>query len=135
MPVRLITEPQQYRDPTRLWDSWNVDRLYMAGMQIRDRAHAGLNHQKSDAPITARASRIFGSSNWTSPSANSQEEHNFFTTKPEIFHWFVRPVRAQVEQHRPASPRTPTFVPLPPDAADHPAPANGASGVGIDGRR
>ena len=40
IPVRLLTEPQQYRDRTRHWHSWNVDRMYMAGVQIRLRAHA-----------------------------------------------------------------------------------------------
>ena len=45
--VRLITEPEQYRDPTRLWHAWNVDRLYMGGVEIRHRAHLGLAHQKS----------------------------------------------------------------------------------------
>ncbi len=43
--VRLITEQAQYRDPSRLWHSWNVDRLYMAGIEIKHRGHAGLNHQ------------------------------------------------------------------------------------------
>ena len=47
VPVRLITEQAQYRLVSRMWHSWNVDRLYMAGIEIRDRAHAGLNHQKS----------------------------------------------------------------------------------------
>ena len=47
IPVRLITEPVQYRLPSRMWHSWNVDRLYMGGVQIKHRAHAGLNHQKS----------------------------------------------------------------------------------------
>ena len=32
---------------------------------------------------------IFGSSNWTSPSAEAQLEHNIFTTKPGLFDWFV----------------------------------------------
>jgi hypothetical protein len=27
VPVRLITEPNQHRDGTRPWHSWNVDRL------------------------------------------------------------------------------------------------------------
>src|ERR1051325_1116946 len=27
IPTRLMTEPEQYRDPTRLWHSWNVDRM------------------------------------------------------------------------------------------------------------
>src|SRR5262245_30009605 len=30
VPIRLITENDQYRNPTYLWDSWNVDRIYMA---------------------------------------------------------------------------------------------------------
>ena len=47
VPVRLITEPVQYRLESRMWHSWNVDRLYMGGVQIKHRAHAGLNHQKS----------------------------------------------------------------------------------------
>ena len=34
IPVRLITEPQQYRDPIRHWHSWNIDRMYMAGIEI-----------------------------------------------------------------------------------------------------
>jgi hypothetical protein len=45
--VRLIHEQQQYRDASRLWHSWNIDRLYMAGVEIKNRGHAGLNHQKS----------------------------------------------------------------------------------------
>src|SRR5688500_3673020 len=47
IPVRLFTEQGQYRLPSRMWHSWNVDRLYMGGVQIKHRAHAGMNHQKS----------------------------------------------------------------------------------------
>jgi phosphatidylserine/phosphatidylglycerophosphate/cardiolipin synthase-like enzyme len=96
VPVRLITEPAQYRNVTRMWHSWNVDRLYMGGVQIMHRAHAGLNHQKSvilyDQSGTTPGDQsmvIFGSSNWTSPSASGQVEHNIFTTKPNIVSWFV----------------------------------------------
>ena len=39
--VRLITEPEQYRDESRMWHAWNVDRLYMGGVQIKHRAHQG----------------------------------------------------------------------------------------------
>jgi hypothetical protein len=46
VPVRLISEPAQYRDGLRLWHSWNIDRMYMAGVQIRHRKHAGLTHEK-----------------------------------------------------------------------------------------
>ena len=35
VPVRVISDPQQYRDETRLWDAWNIDRMYMAGSRSR----------------------------------------------------------------------------------------------------
>ena len=96
VPVRLITEPEQYRDPTRMWHAWNVDRLYLGGVQIKHRAHQGLNHQKSVLLYDQNASTpgdqtlaIFGSSNWTSPSAAGQVEHNMFTSKPAITSWLI----------------------------------------------
>ena len=46
IPIRLISDPQQYRDATRLWDAWNIDRMYVAGIPIKMRAHQGLNHEK-----------------------------------------------------------------------------------------
>ncbi len=88
VPVRLIHEPDEYRNPARQWDSWNVDRMYMAGVQIKMRKHLGLNHQKS-VVLYGKGMTIFGSSNWTGPSSNSQEEHNYFTTKQWFFQWFV----------------------------------------------
>ena len=101
--------------PSRMWHAWNVDRLYMGGVQIRQRAHQGLNHQKSvilyDQNATLpgdQSMAIFGSSNWTSPSAAGQVEHNMFTTKPYITSWFISPVRAQVEQLWAAYSRTST---------------------------
>jgi hypothetical protein len=126
VPVRLITEPAEYRDPTRLWHSWNVDRLYMAGVQIRDRAHEGLTHQKS-VLLRGQDMVIFGSSNWTSPSSDSQEEHNYFATKPSITTWF----RQQFERkwNNLAGPETKPFQPLPPDVPIYVAPAPGASDI------
>ena len=32
VPVRLITDQQQYRNTTYFWDSYNVDRMYMGGV-------------------------------------------------------------------------------------------------------
>jgi phosphatidylserine/phosphatidylglycerophosphate/cardiolipin synthase-like enzyme len=138
IPVRLITEPQQYRDPDRMWHAWNVDRLYMGGVQIQHRAHAGLNHQKSvilhdqdpapgDQPMV-----IFGSSNWTSPSAAGQVEHNIFTSKPYVTSWFI----AQFERkwNNSAALENVPFVPLPPDTPKNPLPANGATNVGTSVR-
>ena len=46
----------------------NVDRIFMAGVQVSMRKHLGLNHQKS-VLLYGRALTIFGSSNWTIPSA------------------------------------------------------------------
>jgi len=95
IPVRLITEQAQYRLVDRMWHAWNVDRMYLAGVQIRDRQHAGLNHQKSvivydqDAAAGDQTMVIFGSSNWTSPSASGQVEHNMFTTRSDLTAWFI----------------------------------------------
>jgi phosphatidylserine/phosphatidylglycerophosphate/cardiolipin synthase-like enzyme len=130
IPVRLLTEPQQYRDPTRHWHSWNVDRLYMGGVQIKHRAHAGLNHQKSVILYDQNGSQagdqsmvIFGSSNWTSPSAAGQLEHNMFTSKPEITSWFIDQFERKWTNATGVVEYT-DFVPLPPDAPSNPIPAH-----------
>ena len=135
VPVRLITEPEQYRDPDRMWHAWNVDRLYMGGVQIQHRAHQGLNHQKSvilydqnpapgEQPMV-----IFGSSNWTSPSASGQVEHNIFSTKPNVYSWFIQQFDRKWNNRGGIVENVP-FVPLPPDPPRNPLPANGATGVG-----
>jgi phosphatidylserine/phosphatidylglycerophosphate/cardiolipin synthase-like enzyme len=134
VPVRLYTEQEQYRLVDRMWHSWNVDRLYMAGVEIRDRAHAGLNHQKSvilhdqdsapgDQPLV-----IFGSSNWTSPSANGQVEHNMFTSRSDLTSWFVDQFERKWNNLA-ALPETKPFTPLPPDRPILSAPANAATAV------
>jgi phosphatidylserine/phosphatidylglycerophosphate/cardiolipin synthase-like enzyme len=122
--VRLITEPQQYRDVSRLWHAWNVDRLYMAGVQIKHRAHAGLNHQKSVLLYGQRLA-IFGSSNWTSPSDNSQEEHNYFTTKPALFQWLSDQFSRKWNNSAGVVENV-DFTPLPPDTPKSPLPLAGA---------
>jgi hypothetical protein len=136
--VRLITEPDQYRDPTRLWHSWNVDRLYMAilaakarnlalGSGIKHRAHAGLSHEKMTILYNQRLS-IFGSSNWTSPSANSQQEHNIFTTRAWMFDYGVDHFNRKWDNLAPGGVvETADFVPLPPDKPTYVSPTNGAS--------
>jgi len=110
IPVRLIHEPDEYRNPARQWDSWNIDRMYMAGVQIKMRKHEGLNHQKT-VLLYGRGMTIFGSSNWTGPSSNSQEEHNYFTTKTWFFQWFVN----QFERKWNSTAENTPFVPLDPD--------------------
>ena len=122
IPVRLIHEPDEYRNPGRQWDAWNVDRLYMAGVQIKMRKHLGLNHQKS-VLLYGKGMTIFGSSNWTGPSSNSQLEHNYFTTKSWFFQWFV----TQFEHKWNTASENQPFVPLPPDQPSYIAPLNAAT--------
>ena len=121
VPVRLIHEPDEYRNPARQWDSWNVDRMYMAGVQIKMRKHLGLNHQKS-VVLHGKGMTIFGSSNWTGPSSNSQEEHNYFTTKTWFFDWFVD----QFERKWNSTTENEPFVPLGPEEPVYQFPANNA---------
>ena len=135
--VRLITEPQQYRYVSRIWHSWNVDRLYMAGVEIQHRAHAGLNHQKSVILYDQDGNTpddqtmvVFGSSNWTSASAAAQVEHNIFTTKPDITRWMIDQFERKWDNTGGLVENTP-FVPLPPNAPTKPLPGVGATGVGI----
>ena len=122
VPVRLIHEPDEYRNPERQWDAWNVDRLHMAGVQIKMRKHLGLNHQKS-VLLYGRGMTIFGSSNWTGPSSNSQLEHNYFTTKSWFFQWFV----TQFERKWNSSTENQPFVPLPPNQPANLFPLNAAT--------
>jgi hypothetical protein len=131
--VRLLSDPGEYRLPTRLWDAWNVDRMYMAGVTVRMTAHAGLNHAKL-VLLYGQGMSIFGSSNWTTPSANSQHEHNYFTTKSALFNWFVTYFeRRWNNSDANGDVETAPFVPLPPDKPVYQSPANGATGVATTG--
>ena len=127
VPVRLISDPQQYRDPSRLWDAWNVDRMYIAGIPIKMRAHAGLNHEKL-VLLYGQTMSIFGSSNWTSPSDQSQEEHNCFCTDGTMFQWFVNMFERKWNNSTGNIENT-DFVPLPPDKPVNKTPVNGATGL------
>jgi phosphatidylserine/phosphatidylglycerophosphate/cardiolipin synthase-like enzyme len=121
VPVRIITEPNQYREPARYLHSWNVDRLFAAGIPVRHRRHLGSNHQKLTLLRGQRMS-IFGSQNWTTISGNAQYEHNYFTTKQWIYDWFTD----QFARKWNSDTETEPFVPLPPDAPSYRAPSTGA---------
>ena len=125
--VRLLAEPNEYRfDASRtgaeLTGPYNVDRLYAAGVQIRMRKHLGLMHQKS-LSLYAQGLTIFGSSNWSWQSFNYQEEHNYFTSKPWFFQWFVNQFNRKWNSPTEFEP----FVPLPPTTPVNLSPANGAT--------
>jgi len=134
--LRLITEPHQYRDESRLWHAWNVDRLFKAGIthpiggapgiQIRHRLHAGLLHEKLSILIGSGVS-VFGSSNWTSASSDYQLEHNLFTADPAFYSWSRIHFDRKWNNTAP-SPETQPFAPLPPDKPWLGAPANNATG-------
>jgi len=127
--VRLITEPERYRNPENVWHAYHVDRLYMAGVRIRHRAHAGFLHQKS-TQLYSQGLTIFGSSNWTNESNKSQYEHNYFTDKAWFFAWFTNNFERKWTNAT-GNIETKPFVPLPPGTPAYVAPAHGATGVAV----
>ena len=131
VPVRLITDEGEYRNTDRLWDSYNVDKMYAAGVQVRFDGHQGINHEKA---ILLRGSgmTIFGSSNWTSPSSDSQREHNMFTSKAWIYTWLEAQFNRKWNNET-GHAETKPFVPLPPDQPAYNLPANGGVGVPTTG--
>ena len=122
--VRLITDRNQYRNPTYFWDSYNVDRMYMAGVAIKwkDNTYGQDMHQKS-VVLYGRDMAVFGSSNWTASSSDIQREHNYFTIKPWFVDWLKRQFGRKWDNMRDPSTGggsiTPQmfydFTPLPPD--------------------
>ncbi|PYR93834.1 MAG: hypothetical protein DMF84_08490 [Acidobacteria bacterium] len=145
IPVRLITEEQQYRNPDRMWDAYNVDRMYAAGIAIKmkDNTTDQDMHQKSIILYTRglqtnAANRIpmvvFGSSNWTTSSAAEQQEHNYFTTKPWMVDWFEKQFERKwnnqtVDGTYIGKDLYQPFTPLPPDTPVYASPANDALGL------
>jgi hypothetical protein len=126
VPARIITEPQEYRNPKRLYDSKQVDRMFMGGVQIKIRQHLGLAHEAS-VVLRGLGEVIFGSSNWTLASASYQDEHNYFYNptlgKPWFFQWFADQFTRKWNDTTNYVP----FQPLPPDAPLYSSPGNGAS--------
>jgi PKD repeat protein len=119
VPLRILNEPDTYRTTTYFRHSYNIDRMYMAGAQIKDRAHLGLTHEKL-VLLYGQAMAIFGSSNMSVPSSDSQDEHNLFTTRAELF----QPLVDQFERKWNSTTEYKPFVPLPPDAPVSPSPVN-----------
>jgi phosphatidylserine/phosphatidylglycerophosphate/cardiolipin synthase-like enzyme len=127
VPVRIYTEQAMYRDITQPWHSYSVDRLYRAGIPIKDRAHAGQNHEKM-VLLYGQRMTIFGSSNMTSKSSDSQHEHNYFTKKSNIFTYFVDQFARKWNNSNPlGAPETKPFTPLAPDAPVYKSPGDGTS--------
>ena len=128
VPVRLITEPDEYRNPKRIYDSKQVDRMYMGGVQIKIRQHQGLMHEGL-VVLRGLGEVIFGSANWTLASAVFQDEHNYFYNptlgKPWFFAWFAEQFEGKWNHPTNFVP----FQPLAPGAPVYSSPSNGASGL------
>jgi phosphatidylserine/phosphatidylglycerophosphate/cardiolipin synthase-like enzyme/regulation of enolase protein 1 (concanavalin A-like superfamily) len=133
VPVRLIVDKDEYRLPERLWDAWNIDRLYAEGIPIRWNVHQGVNHGKL-VLLYGLGETVFGSSNWSSASSASQHEHNYFTSKTNVFNWFVSYFERRWNNSNPVGAQeTAAFAPLPPDKPANKSPASGATGIATSG--
>ena len=121
VPVRILNEPETYRTTTYFRHAYNIDRMYMAGAQVKDRAHLGLTHEKL-VLLHSQGMAIFGSSNMSVPSSDSQDEHNLFTTRSELY----LPLVDQFNRKWNSATEYKPFTPLPPDAPANPSPANQA---------
>lgn len=125
--VRMLIDKSEYRNPARPWDAYNVDLLYMAGVPMKINIHKGQNHEKMML-LYRQGLTIFGSSNWTTPSFNIQQEHNYFTTKAWFFQWFQNSFSRKWNSGTEYA----VFAPLPPGAPVIKFPANGAVNQAIN---
>jgi hypothetical protein len=134
--VRIITEPEEYRDVGKLRHAYNMDRMSVQGVEIKQRNHAGFLHE---ALVVMRGLHevIFGSSNWSPDSSNSQWEHNMFYTPAvnrtldsgeTVYQWFADQFDRKWNNTNGANAYVP-FQPLPPTNPTYATPANGAAGV------
>lgn len=123
VPVRLIVEPNEYLN--RKWpEFWithaNLDRLWAAGIPIKQRAHEGLTHMK--VLITSTIATI-ASANF---AAAWQRDHNYFlpaATKPAIHSAVKNRFQAMWTD-------TAGFADFVPQGPDAPLPVSPASGTG-----
>jgi hypothetical protein len=125
VPVRVLIDPAQYT--SRLWPEYwithaTIDRLWAAGVPIRQRVHAGLTHMKmliTSHVATNASSNI---------AANWQRDHNYFVpalTKPLVYQAMKDRFNAMWNTPSAFGP----FTPGPPDVAVLANPASGATGL------
>ena len=123
--VRVFIEPTQYRNDGYP-EFWLVgamtDKLWLAGIPIKQRTHLGLTHMKT--LITSR-SALIASSNFTT---NWQRDHNYFvqaTTKPLLY----QSVKDRFNAMWADTKNYTDFVPIRPIEPKIPLPAHGAINV------
>jgi phosphatidylserine/phosphatidylglycerophosphate/cardiolipin synthase-like enzyme len=138
VPIRIITDKDQYRNETYFWHAYNIDRLYAAGIPIKWRRDDAMSdedmHQKS-VVLYSKNLAVFGSSNWTASSSDSQREHNYFTTKEWFVQWFKNQFERKWNNMRAdGAPMSPEmyldFSPGWPETPVNTSPANAALGLG-----
>jgi phosphatidylserine/phosphatidylglycerophosphate/cardiolipin synthase-like enzyme len=134
--MRLYLEINEYNNPKRPGNKVQMDRLVAASKQypnrieIRMRAHLGINHQKT---VWLRSQHIvvFGTSNWSDASDDNQLEANIFTDKDpgdglndflytELHNIFLRKFydTSPVGSIETVAWRTPALNPKPDDSTD-----------------
>src|SRR5207237_9635692 len=47
LPIRMIVDSSEYRNPAPVWDSYHVDRLFTAGIPIKITKHLRPTHENS----------------------------------------------------------------------------------------
>jgi len=123
--MQLIVEPFEYMN--RKWpEFWlthaNLDKLWAAGVPMKQRQHTGLTHMKTLVTSTYASN---ASSNY---AAAWQRDNDYFVpaaTKPAIYNAIKNRVTAMWND-------TTAFVPFspgPPDAANLASPSSGSTGV------
>jgi hypothetical protein len=125
VPVQLIIEPNEYRN--RRWpEFWltqaNIDKLWAAGIPIKQRAHMGLTHMKT---LVTSAYATNASANY---AAGWQRDANYFVpaaTRPGIY----GAIRDRVARMWNDSTDFVPFRPLPPDAPVLGSPSSGTTGA------
>jgi hypothetical protein len=135
VPIRLITDRHQYRNTAYFWHSYNVDRMFVAGIPVKWKVEPTVQdvHQKS-VLLRGREMAIFGSSNWTTSSSDTQREHNYFAVKTWVVDWFAEQFLRKWNNRRiDGSAITPVmfeeFTPGWPNAPINSAPSNAATNV------
>lgn len=125
VPVRVFIEPTQYRNrayPEYWMVGTMADRLWAAGVPVKQRLHQGLTHMKS--LITSNVALV-GSSNFT---RKWERDHNYFiaaSAKPALY----SAMRDRFDAMWNDGANYTAFSPLPPDPPALQSPANGAAGV------
>jgi IPT/TIG domain-containing protein/phospholipase D-like protein len=93
----------------------------MAGVPLKIPIHQGINHEKA-VMLYGQSLTVFGSSNWTTPSFNTQQEHNYFTAKPWFLAWF----KQHFDRKWNAGAEDAAFIPQGPSSPSMLLPANAA---------